>query len=176
MTRIRLAAADDADAIARIQVAGWRSAYAQILPADFLAGLDVDARAAQWRSRIGPAARADSPTFVALDEADAVVGFAHAGPIRDDDLPPEGRAEVYTVYVDPTAWRHRIGTALMAAVDDFWMATDVRELVLWVFEDNADGRAFYERLGWRADGASQVDDFGGARPVEVRYRRSLGDR
>ncbi|MBA2263853.1 MAG: GNAT family N-acetyltransferase [Chloroflexi bacterium] len=173
MTRIRLAQADDAEAIARIQIAAWRQAYAHILPADFLGGLDAAARAAQWRTRIGPAAHADAPTFVAQDETDAVRGFAHTGPVRDDDLSPEGRAEVYTVYVDPAAWRQGIGFALMAAVDDFWRPTNVRELLLWVFERNADGRAFYERLGWRPDGASQVDDFGGAQPVEVRYRRTL---
>jgi hypothetical protein len=28
-------------------------------------------------------------------------------------------------------------------------------------------------MGWQLDGARQVDDFGTAHPVEVRYRRSL---
>jgi RimJ/RimL family protein N-acetyltransferase len=50
---------------------------------------------------------------------------------------------------------------------------DVHELFLWVFEENAESRAFYERLGWRPDGGRQVDDFGGAHPIEIRYRRSL---
>lgn len=176
VARIRLAQSDDAEAIARIQVAGWRRAYGTILPGPFLAGLDAAARAAQWRTRIGPVALADSPTFVALDETDAVRGFAHTGPVRDGDLSPEGRAEVYTVYVDPNACRQGIGSALMAAVDDFWRPTDVNEMVLWVFEKNAESRAFYERLGWRPDGASHVDDFGGAQPVEVRYRRTLPSR
>lgn len=176
MTRIRVAETHDAEAIGRIQVAAWRQAYAHFLPADFLAGLDETARAAQWRTRIGQAAHADAPTFVALDETDAVRGFAHTGLVRDDDLSPEGRAEVYTVYVDPAAWRQGIGSALMATVDDFWASTDVLELVLWVFEENAEGRAFYERLGWHPDGARQVDDFGGVHPVEVRYRTSIGAR
>lgn len=173
MTRVRLAEADDAEAIARIQIAAWRQAYAHILPADFLAGLDEMARATQWRPRIGPAAHADAPTFVAVDETDVVRGFAHTGPVRDDDLSSEGRAEVYTVYVDPAAWRQGIGRALMASIDEFWAPTDVRELVLWVFEENAESRAFYERLGWAPDGARQADDFGGVEPVEVRYRRRL---
>ena len=173
MTRIRPAETHDAEAIGRIQVAGWRAAYRHILLAEFLDGLDEAARVAQWRSRIGPAAQDGSPTFVALDETDAVRGFTHTGPARDDDLAGKGIAEVYTVYVDPDAWRGGIGTALMAAVDDFWLPTDVPELVLWVFQENAEGRAFYDRLGWRPDGTSQVDDFGGVRPVEVRYRRRL---
>ena len=100
-------------------------------------------------------------------------GFTHTGPARDEDVAGERLAEVYTVYVDPDAWRGGIGSALMAAVDDFWRPTDVTELVLWVFEENAEARAFYERLGWHLDGATQVDDFGGVQPVEVRYRRPL---
>jgi GNAT superfamily N-acetyltransferase len=173
VTRIRLAEADDAEAIARIQIAAWRVAYAGFLPGSFLDGLDVGQRADQWRTRIGAAMRPGSPTFVALDDRGSVRGFVHTGPTRDDDLDAAGRAEIYTVYVDPDAWRQGIGSALLRAVDDFWSPSEVRELVLWAFEDNADGRAFYERLGWHADGARQVDDFGTAHPVEVRYRRPV---
>lgn len=149
MTRIRLAGTADAEAIASIQIAAWRAAYASFLPARFLDGLDVNDRAAQWGTRTGPAALENSPTFVALDETDALRGFAHTGPLRDDDLSPDGRA----------------------AIDEFWRPTDVAELVLWVFEDNAESRAFYEHLGWLADGSRKVDDFGDAQPAELRYRR-----
>jgi len=116
---------------------------------------------------------ANAPTFVALDEADTVRGFANTGPVRGKDLTHDNRAEVYTVYVDPATWRRGIGAALLAAVDEFWRPTDVRELVLWVFEDNAEARAFYERLGWRPDGARQIDNFGDAQPAEIRYRRDM---
>lgn len=78
------------------------------------------------------------------------------------------------MYVHPNAWRRGVGSALMASVEQFWRSRDVTELTLWVFEDNAVGRRFYEAHGWQPDGASQVDDFGGAQPVEIRYRRTLG--
>lgn len=113
---------------------------------------------------------------MAVDADDRVVGFAHTGPLRDDDLPSTGRAEVYTLYVDPAAWRGGIGRALMAQVEGFWAPRDVRELFVWVFEANDAARAFYASLGFAPDGATQVDDFGGARPVEVRCRRSLRSR
>jgi GNAT superfamily N-acetyltransferase len=171
--RVRAAETADAKAIAAIQVAAWRAGYRHILPGRFLAELDESGRAERWRGRIGPAAWPDSPTFVAVDEAGAVLGFVHTGPVRDEDLEPDGRAEVYTVYVDPSAWRRGIGAALMRAVNDFWAPTGVSELVLWVFEANAESRAFYEALGWRPDGATQVDDFGDARQAEVRYRRAI---
>jgi len=173
VARIRVAEADDAQAIARIKVAAWRQTYATFLPAEFLDGLDPAEGAARTRMRIGPAALADSPTFVAVDEADAVRGFAHTGPVRDHDLDPRGVAEVYTIYVDPPLQRRGLGSALLEAIDRFWRRTPVRELVLWVFEDNLDGRAFYERLGWSPDGARQIDDFGGVHPAEIRLRRDL---
>ena len=43
-------------------------------------------------------------------------------------------------------------------------------LVLWVLEANVRGRAFYEALGWEADGTSQPLDMGGFAIREVRYR------
>jgi len=151
-------------------VDAWRAAYADLLPASFLAALDAAERSERWRARIGPAAGPGSATIVAVDDTGAVLGFAHTGPLRDDDLDRRERAELYTIYVDPAAWRRGVGSALMAAVDEFWWPSAVRELVLWVFEDNADGRAFYERLGWRPDGARKIDDFGGVHVAEMRYR------
>lgn len=45
----RPATVDDAPAIAAIHVRSWQRAYADLLPADFLAGLDVEQRVAYWR-------------------------------------------------------------------------------------------------------------------------------
>lgn len=172
-TRIRSAVADDAQAIARIQIAAWRTAYRQILPPRFLDALDLEQRADRWRGRLAEAAQPDAPTFVAVDTADAVLGFAHTGPSRDEDFPSERVAELYTLYVDPAAWRRGIGSALSEAVLEFWRPSRIEALTLWVFEMNAQARAFYEARGWTADGARQVDDFGDAAPVEVRYRQRV---
>jgi hypothetical protein len=45
--------------------------------------------------------------------------------------------------------------------------------VLWVFEDNAAARAFYERHGWINDGVRAEFEVGQARPIEIRYSRPL---
>ena len=150
----------------------WRTAYAGIMPAAFLAEQNVADRAERWRGRIGSAAEPKSPTFV-ISDAHGVWAFVHTGPVRDTDLEPEGRAEIYTIYVHPAAWRRGHGATLLRAVDDFWRPRRIGELVLWVFERNQPARAFYERMNWRPDGSNQVDDFGSAQAVEVRYRRTL---
>ena len=43
------------------------------------------------------------------------------------------------------------------------------EVVLWTLAGNDRAIAFYERQGWRADGAEKIHDRSGARAV--RYRR-----
>jgi hypothetical protein len=84
--RIRLAGAEDAEAIARVRVETWRAAYAGIMPADFLASISVETDTPRWRQRIeeGP----QSGSFVLVAEVDGeVVGFASSGPERGSHLP-----------------------------------------------------------------------------------------
>jgi ribosomal protein S18 acetylase RimI-like enzyme len=46
-------------------------------------------------------------------------------------------------------------------------------ITLWVLEENARARRFYERAGFASDDARHVlDDLGGV--IEIRYRRALG--
>lgn len=47
--RIRRAIGDNAPAIARVHVDGWRAAYAGLMPVEMLAGLSVEERALRWR-------------------------------------------------------------------------------------------------------------------------------
>ena len=48
-----------------------------------------------------------------------------------------------------------------------------REAVLWVLDDNLRARRFYEKHGWRLDGASKHDVHLGVEVAEIRYRISL---
>ncbi len=51
-----------------------------------------------------------------------------------------------------------------------WATCGFAPLVLWVIEANLRGRQFYERSGWRVDGARQPIDFDGVPVDEIRYR------
>jgi L-amino acid N-acyltransferase YncA len=95
---VRPARSDDTAEIARIHVEAWRDAYAALLPAEYLARLDVNIEAARW-SR---ANRVES-TLVA-DAQGEVVGYAIVGPARKRRDPPAG--EVYALYVE-TDWREQ---------------------------------------------------------------------
>jgi GNAT superfamily N-acetyltransferase len=108
------------------------------------------------------------PVWVALRNGH-IVGYASTGPPRDEDVPLPA-AEVYAIYVLPDAWRSGVGRALLATVVAEWQSRRVERMVLWVLEDNAGARRFYEATGWAPDGGRQQIDLGGIAPTEVRYR------
>lgn len=171
---IRPATVADAYGIARVHVDTWRDAYAGILPADVLDGLDVDERAE--RNRQGLAGPRRFTNLVATS-AGEVVGFVLFGAYRNgsdpSDLDPTV-GEVLAIYVDPAHQGHGVGWALMDAAVTELTGRGVTEIRLWVLAENAASRRFYERYGWAADGTT--DTFRVQRPdgtavdlPEVRY-------
>jgi GNAT superfamily N-acetyltransferase len=135
---VRGARLEDARAIARIHVDGWRAAYRGILPDDVLAAQSVDRREGQWREWI-PLGRA----LVAEHDGE-VVGFA--GVIAET-------GEIAALYVDPGHWRRGAGRALARASMAQLRDAGCDHAALWVFEENDGARAFYAALGFRPDGA-----------------------
>ena len=140
------------------------------MPDDFLDGLVPSARAESWRRWV--AEPSPGVRLVLAEDDSTVCGVAAFGPARD----AAGEAnvgEVYSLNLDPSHWRRGIGTALLQHAECA-LAADVRSsAVLWVATRNTRARAFYERLGWVADGAHRSDVIGGVDVPEVRYRRSL---
>lgn len=164
---VRRAVADDAVAIATINVRGWQHAYAGLMPAALLDSLDVAERAERLRDRFRAGASASG--YVAADAEGAVAGYCWFGDYRPDpDLPAPGPgwAEIYAIYVDPDRLGTGAGAALMtAALGDL----APRPVALWVLEGNAPARRFYERFGFVPDGAKEDFDAGGTPVPEVRY-------
>ena len=129
-----------------------------------LARLDPEERAARWRDRI-------PDTIALVAEYDGTLaGFTSlAVPARDPDV-QAAAGEITTLYVDPERRRRGIGRALVDAA-----AAELRDdgcdvAVLWVYEGNAAGRAFYAAVGFQPDGARQLDPFAGLPEVRLRAR------
>jgi ribosomal protein S18 acetylase RimI-like enzyme len=165
---LRRAVPDDARAIAEIGVAGWQSAYRGILPDDFLDGMRVEGRETAWRQMLAGDGDGGAPAWVAEQDG-RVVGYVCSGPPRDDDVPLPA-TEIYAIYVSPETWRAGIGRALLSTAMAHWNAVTATTMVLWVFEENARARAFYEAMGWRSDGGRQQLELAGTSAIEVRYR------
>ncbi|MEN0084297.1 MAG: GNAT family N-acetyltransferase [Leifsonia sp.] len=159
MTAVRRATVADAAAIARVHVASWREAYADVMPADFLASLDEDQRAESWR-RILQDGRTDA--FVAERDGE-IVGWATASEGRDDDAPRP--RELEGIYLLAAA--HGSGAAqllLDAAVGD-------APAYLWMLDGNARAESFYRRNRFARDGATSTYLIAGTPLPTVRLTR-----
>lgn len=168
---IRPAGPADAEALARVRIASWRAAYAGIVPAAVLDALDPDTETARWRA----AFTTPRPAWLRVAFAGTpplLTGFMVAGPARHDG--ETGLGEICAIYVDPAAQGMGIGRALLDAGMRGLAARGFAEAILWVFEANTPARGFYERMGWTPDGASKPFEIGGAAPIEIRYRRRVG--
>lgn len=174
--QVRLPVADDAERIATINVHGWQHAYAGLMPAELLAGLEIAPRAERLRERYRDGSRADGHVVtgaggtLAPGAPDAVVGYCWFGGYRPDaDIPApgEGWGEIYAIYVDPAVIGSGAGGTLMRAALD---ALAPAPVALWVLEGNWVARGFYERFGFVPDGARTLFDAGGTPVPEIRYR------
>jgi GNAT superfamily N-acetyltransferase len=149
-----------------VTVAGWRAGYRDIVSPERLADLPVE----RWRHEVGVGLRrpvADAFTYVA--EVDGgFAGYCYvAAPSREADLGPDA-AELVAMYVDPDHWRQGAGNALMEAAVQRLTGLPYAEAVLWTFKENDRAIAFYERTGWRADGAEKIHPRTGEPAVRLR--------
>lgn len=154
--------AEHTRSLAECHIACWREAYRGLVPDHVLDAFDVDLRAGQWGRiyREGP-----GQTWVAL-LGDEVIGFAGAGPPRDE--PPVAETELGAMYVRATWYGTGVAHTLMRTALD-----PRRSCSLWVFERNPRARAFYAKYGFEPDGAARAERFAGV--TEIRLVRPKTD-
>jgi ribosomal protein S18 acetylase RimI-like enzyme len=164
---IRPATTPDLAAIGRVHTRARGAAYQDLVPADALHAVDATAMAQWWEQR-WTYERGTHRLAVAQDPAGAVVGFTYVGPSRR-----AGTGELYAIHVDPQRQGGGIGRALMAAALASLGELGATRAVLWVLAGNAPARRFYERGGWRSDGARRRAPLGPAMTRQLRYWRPL---
>jgi len=113
----------------------------------------------------------DDPPLLVAEVDDGVVGFVSYGPSRDKDA-GDRVAEVYAIYVSPEHWGRGVGKALHDEAVKQLRSRGFDEATLWVLDTNERTLRWYERQGWSPDGSEKMDEIGGARVREVRYRLS----
>jgi len=166
---VRVAWADDAPAIAELQLRTWRTTYADLVPADAIPH-DVAATADAWRAALTRPADARNRVLVAL-ERNLVTGFALTGPATDPDCDAVADGEVADLTVDPHKRRSGHGSRLMQAAVDTLQADRFTRAVTWLAAQDDDTRAFLTAAGWAPDGAHRTLDLTGDGSVQVKQVR-----
>ena len=166
----RVAWSDDAPAIAAVQVRAWRDSYADLLPADLLAGLDRAELAEGWRASLTKPVDARNRVLIAL-ERNLVTGFALTGPAGDPDRDPVADGEITDLTVDPHQRRSGHGSRLMQACVDTLKADRFTRAVTWLGAGDDATRTFLTDAGWAPDGAHRTLDLTGDGSVTVKQVR-----
>jgi len=157
MNGIRVATVQDAGAIARVHVESWQTTYAGIVPAAYLANLDVGQREASWREWL----TLDVDVFVAEVDGE-VVGFVGGGAIRE---PLEGfDAELFAIYLLRDVQGRGIGMALLRRLTGSLKERGYKSMVAWVLEDNSSGE-FYSWSGGERVASKEMEVGGVMLPV-----------
>ena len=154
---VRPARPQDAERVARLQLATWREAYADLLPAEALAVPEVEVAAVWLKAIEAPPTRLHR-VLVAMD-ADELVGFAATQPASDDDLAP-GTVELATLVVQPRWGRRGHGSRLLAAAVDLWRQDGATVATSWVVEADHVMTSFLQAAGWDYDGLGRTLDTG----------------
>lgn len=146
---IRVAAAEDADAISSVVLAAGLQAWSEFLGADRIEAAN--------RGRRHPA------NLVAVDE-DGVFAFVAWG---------EATGEIQRLYTHPRGQGRGAGGMLLARAVDALRAAGRQVAWLNTEARNDAARRFYKGQGWVEDGPPQIRDWHGARLVEPRYIKQL---
>jgi GNAT superfamily N-acetyltransferase len=167
---VRVAWVDDAAGIADVQVRAWRLRYADVLPADLLAGLEPPAFAEQWRSSLEAPKDGRQRVLVALS-GELIRGFAVTEPSRDPDCDPVADAEVSEFVIDPEAVSAGHGSRLLHACIDTLRQDRFRRGTAWLNSTDDALRRFLVEAGWATDGAHRELDLDGDGLVRVKQVR-----
>jgi len=121
----------------------------------------------RWRLRFDMD-EPDGKVVVAAGLEGEIVGFATAGPTRDQDAPTQW--ELYSINVLAVHQGTGVADQLMAA------ALAQRSATLWVVQDNARAQRFYSRHAFGPEGAAKVHDATGAREIRMIRRPAESGR
>ena len=165
----RVAWADDAPAIARLQLATRRRDLAGLLPEAAL-DVDPDTAVAAWQQTLARPPDARVRVLVAL-ERNRVVGFAITAPATDPDCDAVADAELMELTVDPAERGKGHGSRLLQAAVDTMEADRFGRAVLWVTVGDDALRSFLTSGGWAPDTAHRELDLDGTGTTTVRQVR-----
>jgi GNAT superfamily N-acetyltransferase len=144
---VRRLEAADVQRAAEVHMQVWREAYADLMPAEYLSGLDPRRLAQRRLEHLTNPQTPEIVDVVGVDPTGEIVAMAVAGPGRDENAPTAW--ELWAINV--LASEHGTGLADLIMRD----VLGERAAYLWVLRDNERARAFYGRHGFRPDGSTR---------------------
>ena len=101
--------------------------------------------------------------------AGVVQGWLSFGRSRDEES-SKTEAEVWAIYVSPSAWSTGVGPLLWEKARELMLEQGFQSCILWVFPQNDRAIKFYQSAGFAHDGSAPKSfELGGTQLQEVRF-------
>jgi len=173
--KIRPALDTDDGAIANVHLRTWQESYVGQLSQEFLDGLQIEEWNAQWRNRFSRINEWPCPDILVLEnEEGLVVGMAAVGACRDTGATAMV-GELQAIYLrseySGRGWGRELQDVCFKRLRELGYSC----ATLWVLDSNTRARNFYEKSGWKSDGAQKEDQIGDQTVTELRYSIDLGE-
>ena len=166
---IRTAILEDAKDIATIHVKSWQVVYKGLIPQSYLDNLSTSNREKSWQNIL-----TNSQTHTIVQEIDdLVVGFANFGQTRDQEKDYKTTGEITSIYLNPEYGRKGLATELVEFIFKDMKNRKFTQITLWGLDTNQIACKFYEKMGFKADGATKIDVRENFELREIRYLINL---
>lgn len=146
---------------AYVHYKSWHETYAGLVDEQYLSGITEE--------KCLQIARKWPENLLVAKDGEKVIGFAGYGKYHDESKSDCG--EVFSIYVLAEYHGQGVGYALMNAA--VTLLSEHKEIAVWVLKGNERAIRFYERYGFRFDGAEK-EILLGSPNTELRMIKPLG--
>ena len=160
--KLRNAEEKDIAKIGEVYCSCWKSAYKDMLPKEYLDSLTV--------KNCTPKS-IDPVENLLLEDNGKIVGVTNFGKARKNG--DKGLAEIRTLYVLEEYCNMGLGEILFNSASLSLMQRGMREVYLWVIEENKNARNFYEKMRMHFSGETKAIDIAGREITLVKYEMRL---
>ena len=163
---VRLATSSDALDMAEVHMRSWEAAYKDIIPIDFICEKNAG-RPALWENIL----RNENTTQYIIKKDGKTVGMMGMSVSLDEDT-DAGTYELMGLYLLPDYFYLGIGTQAMEFAFKKARNLEMKDMTVWLLENNHNAKRFYEKCGFVPDGCLREQYFGKILNI-IRMRRKL---
>jgi GNAT superfamily N-acetyltransferase len=163
MEIMKALSAEDAPEISRVYARSWKAAYRGIVPQEYLDTLPED----KWTAVLTESGW-QSYSLKLDGEYAGTASVCHA---REEAM--SGWGELVSIYLVPEYFGKGLGGPLLEAAIAGLREMGFGFIYLWVLEENARARRFYEKHGFALTPDRYTVNIGGKNLIEVRYIKYL---
>lgn len=153
---IREANIHDSSRLGEIHTLGWRHAYKEFIPMDYLINkMTIKNQEEKFKGYLSD--KNNHYKINIYEDNGIIKGFMTMADSEDEDK-NNTSFELAAIYIDPLFQRQRIGTDLVNYCLEYAKKNGKIEMLVWVYEKNYGSIEFYKKIGFSPDGKNRMDE------------------